>query len=53
MSVDVEEVRQRLTVGLGVWMDEALELVEDINREKVAALARFDPDDSESTGICY
>lgn len=51
--VDVEEVRQRLTVGLHVWMDEALELVEDINREKVAALARADPDDSESTGIYW
>ncbi|MFC4451355.1 helix-turn-helix domain-containing protein [Halorussus aquaticus] len=51
--VDVEEVRQRLTVGLHAWMDEALELVEDINREKVAALARANPDDSESTDIYW
>ncbi|MFC4451321.1 helix-turn-helix domain-containing protein [Halorussus aquaticus] len=51
--VDVEEVRQRLTVGLHVWMNEALELVEDINREKVAALARADSDDNESTSIYW
>ncbi|NEU58630.1 helix-turn-helix domain-containing protein [Halorussus sp. MSC15.2] len=51
--VDVEEVRQRLTVGLHAWMDEALELVEDVNREKVAALARADHDESDSTGIYW
>jgi predicted transcriptional regulator len=40
--VPVEEVRKRLTVGLYAWMDEALELVEHINREKLDALARAD-----------
>ncbi len=51
--VDVEEVRQRLTVGLHAWMDDALELVEDINREKVKALARADQSEREKTDIYW
>lgn len=51
--VDVEEVRQRLTVGLHAWMDEALELVEHINREKVKAMARSDRSDGETSGIYW
>ena len=42
--VPVEEVRKRLTVGLYAWMDEALEIVEHVNREKLDALARADGD---------
>jgi predicted transcriptional regulator len=42
--VPVEEVRKRLTLGLYAWMDEALELVEHVNREKLDALARADGD---------
>ena len=51
--VDVEEVRERLTIGLHVWLDEALDLVEDINSEKMAALARADRDDSGKPGIYW
>jgi predicted transcriptional regulator len=51
--VDVEEVRQRLTVGLHAWMEEALELVEDINREKVKAVARAERGDDETTSIYW
>lgn len=51
--VDVEEVRQQLTIGLHAWLDEALDLVADINREKVAALARANRSDRESTGIYW
>lgn len=40
--VPVEEVRERLTAGLFAWTDEALELVEHVNREKLDALARAD-----------
>lgn len=40
--VPVEEVRERLMVGLYAWMDEALELVEHINRKKLEALTRAD-----------
>lgn len=38
--VNVEEIRKRLTVGLYAWTSEAIDLVEDINREKIKALAR-------------
>lgn len=47
--VDVEEVRQRLTGGVYAWASEALELIEDINREKVNALARRDSSTDEGT----
>lgn len=40
--VGVEEVRNRLTMGLYAWVEEALELVQNVNREKVRALARPD-----------
>lgn len=42
--VPVEEVRTRLTVGLYAWMEEALDIVEHVNREKLDALARADGD---------
>ena len=42
--VPVEEVRKRLTVGLYAWMDEALDIVEHVNREKLDAMARADGD---------
>jgi predicted transcriptional regulator len=48
--VPVEEVRKRLTVGLYAWMEEALELVEHINREKLDALARADGEGLERRG---
>lgn len=51
--VAVEEVRQRLTVGLHMWMDDALELIEDINREKVKALTRSDRSDNGTTSIYW
>jgi len=51
--VDVEDVRRRLTAGLYAWLDEALELIEDIDREKVAALARADRSDRDSAGIYW
>lgn len=44
--VPVEEVRERLTVGLYAWVGEALELVENVNREKVKALTRADGEGS-------
>ncbi|WP_135825332.1 helix-turn-helix domain-containing protein [Halorussus ruber] len=40
--VPVEEVRKRLTVGLYAWMEEALDIVAHVNREKLDALARAD-----------
>ena len=40
--VPVEEVRKRLTVGLYAWVEGALDLVENVNREKVKALTRAD-----------
>ena len=48
--VPVEEVRKRLTVGLYAWMEEGLELVEHINREKLDALARADGEGLERRG---
>lgn len=51
--VDVEQVRQRLTVGLYAWFGEALELVENINREKVKALARADGGGDGGTAEIY
>ncbi|WP_137286063.1 helix-turn-helix domain-containing protein [Halorussus salinisoli] len=52
--VPVEEVRRRLTVGLYAWMEEALELVEHVNREKLDALARADGEgDDEQAGIYW
>jgi predicted transcriptional regulator len=39
---DVETVRERLTAGVYEWTNEALELVEHVNREKLDALARAD-----------
>lgn len=42
--VPVEEVRKRLTLGLYAWTDEALEVVERVDREKLDALARGDAD---------
>lgn len=54
--VPVEEVRKRLTVGLYAWMDEALELVENVNDEKVRAMARADDtgkSDREGTSIYW
>lgn len=48
--VPVEEVRKRLTIGLYAWMEEAVELVEHINREKLDALARADGDGREGDG---
>jgi predicted transcriptional regulator len=45
--VPVEEVRQRLAVGLYAWTAEALELVEHVNREKLNALARADGEGGE------
>jgi len=50
--VDVEEVRTRLTVGLYAWVSEALDLVEEINRQKVQALARSDGGE-EKSGIYW
>lgn len=46
--VPVDEVRRRLTVGLYAWVDEALDIVEHVNREKLDALARADGDGGES-----
>lgn len=54
--VPVEKVRKRLTVGLYAWMDEALELVENVNEEKVRAMARADDrgtDDEEGASIYW
>ncbi|WP_170977441.1 hypothetical protein [Halorussus salinisoli] len=51
--VDAEEVRQRLTVGLYAWVSEALELVEDVNREKVKALARRDSSNDGGTAQIF
>lgn len=48
--VPVEEVRKRLTVGLYAWMDEALKLVENVNREKVRAMARADDGGADGEG---
>jgi len=48
--VPVEEVRKRLTVGLYAWMDEALDIVEHVNREKLDAMARADGDGREDRG---
>ncbi|PSQ46298.1 TrmB family transcriptional regulator [Halobacteriales archaeon SW_6_65_15] len=47
--VPVEEVRERLTAGLFAWTDEALDLVEHVNREKLDALARAD-DERDADG---
>lgn len=51
--VAVEEVRRRLTVGLHAWLDDALELVENVDREKMNALARADLSDGGTTGIYW
>lgn len=51
--VDIAEVRQRLTAGLHAWVGDALELIEDINREKVKALARADHNDSGTATIYW
>ncbi|WP_158059362.1 helix-turn-helix domain-containing protein [Halorussus halophilus] len=52
--VPVEEVQERLKIGLYAWADEAMGLVEEINREKVAALAAMDADpDDESPASIY
>lgn len=54
--VPVEEVRKTLTVGLYAWMDEALELVENVNKEKMRAMARADDsgeNDGEETSIYW
>lgn len=51
--VDVEEIRQRLTVGLCTWVGETLELVEDINREKLKAMARADGSGDGGTAEIY
>ncbi|WP_134671518.1 helix-turn-helix domain-containing protein [Halorussus marinus] len=50
--VEVEEVRERLTVGLYAWVAEALDLVEEIDRRKVKALARSDGGE-EAAGIYW
>jgi predicted transcriptional regulator len=47
--VPVEEVRERLTAGLFAWTEEALDLVEHVNREKLDALARADGEGSEGS----
>lgn len=47
--VPVAEVRERLTAGLFAWADEALDLVEHVNREKLDALARAD-DEGDADG---
>lgn len=49
--VPVEEVRERLAVGLCAWTDAALELVENVNREKMEAMARADPDADGDDGV--
>ncbi|WP_276282459.1 helix-turn-helix domain-containing protein [Halorussus caseinilyticus] len=51
--VPVEEVRRRLTVGLLAWTDEALDIVEHVNREKLDALARADGDAGDEQASIY
>lgn len=51
--VNEEEVHRRLTIGLYAWVGEAVELVEDINREKVKALAQADENGVEQSTDIY
>ncbi len=45
---DLETVRRNFTVGLFAWMDEAVDVVGDVSREKVEAITELTGDDSTS-----
>lgn len=51
--VDVEKVRRRLAAGLHEWCDEARELVEHVNREKLEAMAEAEGRGEETTDIYW
>jgi predicted transcriptional regulator len=46
---DVEYVRRRLELGLYAWLDDALDLVAELNREKIEAMAEAADAESSAT----
>lgn len=51
--VPVEEVQKRLRLGLYAWLNGALDLVENVNREKIRAMARADDGGSDDGDSIY
>ncbi|WP_166035507.1 helix-turn-helix domain-containing protein [Halorussus pelagicus] len=51
--VPVETVQKRLRVGLYAWVNDALDLVENVNREKIRAMARGDDGGSDDGASIY